>query len=215
MPSVVNCPSCERRLRVPEGLVGEQVKCPTCGETFTADPDSPPPRRQEEEPRPAARDTALPRPGRDDGDGEEPRPRPARSRRRDEDDSDEDHDRRPRRRRLGREKPGKVQAVGVMMLIGGILAIMLFVFLFLFGGIGSMGLCCVWPGTYYSLIMGILAVIKGSQILGDNAHLQAAPRGTAVMMIINILNLDVTNLAMGIVCLVLLNEPEVERYFRG
>jgi hypothetical protein len=211
MPSVVNCPSCERRLRVPEGLVGEQVKCPTCGETFTADPDSPPPRRQDEEPRPAARDTALPRPGRDDGDGEEPLPRPARSRRRREDDSDEDSDHRPCRRRFSREKPGKVQAVGVMMLIGGILGIIFFLGL----GAASGGVCCIWPGTYYSLVMGIMAVIKGCQLLGEDAHLQAPPRATAVMMIINILNLDVTNLAMGIVCLVLLNEPEVERYFRG
>jgi hypothetical protein len=211
MPSVVNCPSCERRLRVPEGLVGEQVKCPTCGETFTADPDRPPPRRQEEEPRPAAGEIPLPRPGGDDGDGERPRRRPARSLRRDEDDPDDDYDDRPRRRRRSREKPGKVQAVGIMMLIGGILGIILFLGL----GAGSGGVCCLWPGTYYSLIMGILAVVKGCQLLGEDAHLQAPPRAAAVMMIINILNLDVTNLAMGIVCLVFLNEPEVERYFRG
>ena len=208
MPTVVNCPSCERRLRVPETLVGEWVKCPTCGETFTADPDRPAPRRPEEdEPRPAARDTPLPRPAREDDD--RPPPRPARSLRRDEKEWEDERDDRPRRRR--REKPGKVQALGIMMLIGGILGIVLFLAL----GAGSTGVCCLWPGTYYSLIMGILAVIKGSQLLGEDAHLQPPPRAIAIMMVINILNFDVTNLAMGIVCLVFLNEPEVQRYFRG
>ena len=207
MPGVVNCPSCERRLSVPETLVGEWVKCPTCGETFTADPDGPPPRpEQDEEPRPPGRDTRLPRPSRDDKDDEAPRPRPVRAPRRDEDEYDDRPRRRPRR-----EKPGKVQALGVMMLVGGILGLVCFLAL----GVGSTGVCCVWPGTYYSLVMGILALIKGCQLLGDDAHRQLPPRGIAVMMLINILNLDVTNLALGIVCLVFLKEPEVERYFRG
>jgi hypothetical protein len=35
------------------------------------------------------------------------------------------------------------------------------------------------------------------------------------MQIINIINLDVVNCAMGIISLVFLNEPEVRRYFRG
>src|SRR6202521_262788 len=36
MSEVVNCPKCERKLRVPEELLGKKVKCPTCSETFTA-----------------------------------------------------------------------------------------------------------------------------------------------------------------------------------
>ena len=31
MSMIVNCPSCERQLRVPDELQGRQVKCPTCG----------------------------------------------------------------------------------------------------------------------------------------------------------------------------------------
>ena len=31
MPSIVACPSCSRKLRVPEDLLGTRVKCPTCG----------------------------------------------------------------------------------------------------------------------------------------------------------------------------------------
>lgn len=37
MPELVNCPQCERQLRVPDDLVGKKVKCPTCGTTFTAE----------------------------------------------------------------------------------------------------------------------------------------------------------------------------------
>jgi len=36
MPEVITCPQCERQLRVPEELVGQRVKCPTCGTNFTA-----------------------------------------------------------------------------------------------------------------------------------------------------------------------------------
>jgi len=36
MPEIVNCPACDRKLRVPDDLIGQLVKCPTCGTTFTA-----------------------------------------------------------------------------------------------------------------------------------------------------------------------------------
>jgi len=36
MASTIDCPSCNRKLRVPDELVGRPVRCPTCGTTFTA-----------------------------------------------------------------------------------------------------------------------------------------------------------------------------------
>lgn len=36
MATIVDCPSCTRKLRVPDDLLGTRVKCPTCGGTFTA-----------------------------------------------------------------------------------------------------------------------------------------------------------------------------------
>ena len=36
MPDLMNCPQCERRVRVPDELRGRSVKCPTCGTIFTA-----------------------------------------------------------------------------------------------------------------------------------------------------------------------------------
>jgi predicted Zn finger-like uncharacterized protein len=36
MANVITCPKCERQLRVPDDLIGQSVKCPSCGDTFTA-----------------------------------------------------------------------------------------------------------------------------------------------------------------------------------
>ncbi|HEV3082160.1 MAG TPA: hypothetical protein VGY66_20425 [Gemmataceae bacterium] len=43
MAAVIDCPSCQRKLNLPEDLLGRQVRCPTCGHTFTAGlaPESP------------------------------------------------------------------------------------------------------------------------------------------------------------------------------
>jgi hypothetical protein len=37
MPTLVACPKCQRKLRVPDDLLGKSVKCPGCHEPFTAD----------------------------------------------------------------------------------------------------------------------------------------------------------------------------------
>ena len=36
MSTVIDCPSCRRKLRVPEEFLGKSVRCPTCSETFDA-----------------------------------------------------------------------------------------------------------------------------------------------------------------------------------
>jgi len=36
MPILVNCPSCQRIVRVPDTLIGQHVRCPTCEATFVA-----------------------------------------------------------------------------------------------------------------------------------------------------------------------------------
>jgi ribosomal protein L40E len=50
MPTTVDCPACDRKLRVPDRLRGKQVKCPECGDTFPATPllETPPPSAQPE-----------------------------------------------------------------------------------------------------------------------------------------------------------------------
>lgn len=34
MPEIIQCPSCQRELQVPEDFVGRPVKCPSCGMNF-------------------------------------------------------------------------------------------------------------------------------------------------------------------------------------
>lgn len=193
MNLTLSCPSCQRLLRVPEALLGQAVKCPNCAHTFAA-PESmeEPPPRPEEPPREDYRDKPLPS-----------------QRRAAENDYDEDDEEAPRRSRYRCPKPSKVQAVAVMMLVGGILAT-LHAALFM---ITIYGLC--WPGTYYSLVMGIMAITKGSQLSGDRASSQMRPSGIAIMQIVNIVNCDAVNLTLGIINLVFLNDEEVKEYFHG
>lgn len=208
MSSTISCPSCRRTLRVPESLLGQAVKCPSCAHVFTA-----PDHADDEIPRlPAPPSERLsPRqapPPEDDYDDE---PRPSRRPRR-----DEDYDDAPRRRRRT-EKPGKVLAIAIMILIGGILAPVYAVICFGIIVAASMGVglvCCFWPGPYYALVLGIMGIIKGARLLGEKAHQEAAPRGLGIMMIINIVNFDVGNLVLGIIVLVFLSDEEVKDYFQ-
>jgi hypothetical protein len=52
-------------------------------------------------------------------------------------------------------------------------------------------------------------------MLGANAHREPLPKGTATMMIVNIVNLDVVNLVLGILILVFSDDLEVQDYFQG
>jgi len=108
-------------------------------------------------------------------------------------------------------RPTKVEAIGVMMLVGGIIAL-----LFGIGGMRLHGLfhTSFWPPAIYSLILGVMAIVRGSRLLGRFGHLQPSPKVIAVMQIVNIINGDVPNLVMGIVSLSFLKDPGVRRYFR-
>lgn len=195
MSTTISCPSCERTLRVPESLLGQAVKCPSCAHNFTAPesieepvsrrPASPPPVEEyEEEPRPSKR-----------------RPR-----------EDDDYDDVPVPRRRRDEKPSKVQAIGIMVLIGGILSLLYGLTGLGFGIASCIGL--LWPGIYYAITLGVMALIRGINLLGDKAYRQPPPSGIAIMMIINVINCDFTNLVLGILTLVFLNDEEVKDYFR-
>jgi hypothetical protein len=142
MPEVINCPSCQRKLQVPEALIGQDVQCPTCGATFTASaasagPAAPPPpvlieTPPQEQPSPAA-------------DWDERRPRDVR---RDsgypDDDYEEDYGRRPARRRRS-YAPHRGNGILTM----GILSIVFF-FIPLIG-----------------LTLGIIAWIMGNQDIAE------------------------------------------------
>lgn len=56
MPVIVNCPSCRGPLRVPDELLGKNVRCPTCQATFEAQqaPVPPPPEPPPNLPEPSS-----------------------------------------------------------------------------------------------------------------------------------------------------------------
>lgn len=189
MSDLIHCPQCQRQLKAPESMLGQVVACPTCGARFALRAAPPPP-------PPTQWSSGYPPP------------------------QSPSYSRYPSHSPLRPERPGKVQAIAIMMLIGGILAILNGLgFLFYAGmiGVATLGfgwVCCLWPGPYYGVVLGILAIIKASKLLGSEAHHETPPQGIAIMQIINIINFDLPNCVMGIVALVFLSDPEVDGYFR-
>ncbi len=189
------CSHCKRPLVRGSGM----LFCPTCGERWPGSTD-------DEDPR-----TARSRPG-------------TRARRDDDDDDyyeDDDEYERPSKRRRSGAPPGKVQAIAIMTLIGGILAsigalgVLAYIGLMGLATLGFGLLCCLWPGPYYGLTVGILAILKGAKLLGKDAQSLPPPKGTAIMLIINIVNFDIVNCVLGILILVFCSDPEVENWYRG
>src|SRR5262245_48270094 len=115
MPTIIDCPSCRRQLRVPDNLAGHLVKCPTCGTTFTApDPAAAAPAPAPRPPEPAPPQGFRLQP--EEAPPPRPRPRPPA----DEDDGRDDFDYEPRRRRRDL-RPHQ----GVLILVLGILSLVL------------------------------------------------------------------------------------------
>jgi len=121
MPNeVIQCPQCDRKLKVPEYLLGQAVKCPTCGATFTAsggggsasEPNTPAPPQEE------------PDLGRDEE--EPPVKRQSSGRRRPAalDEEEEDYDDSPRRR--SRRRRDYQPHRGAVILVLGILSLVIF-----------------------------------------------------------------------------------------
>src|SRR5690242_8501391 len=96
MANVINCPNCNRALRVPDDLLGQSVQCPSCQTTFTASLSEPPQSSSRTPPREEPEDEPAPR---------------RRSSRRDDDDDD-----RPSRRsrRLKPHRGDTIQLLGIL-----------------------------------------------------------------------------------------------------
>ncbi len=109
---------------------------------------------------------------------------------------------------MRRPKPGKVQAVAIMQLVSGIIAV---VFALLVAGLSSL----LWIPWIYALVVGILAIIRGAKLMGDGAFGAGNSRAVPILLIINVINCDVIGLVCGILCLVFQSESEVDAYLGG
>tara|TARA_B100000959_G_C14762289_1_gene533876 strand:+ start:77 stop:766 length:690 start_codon:yes stop_codon:yes gene_type:complete len=109
------------------------------------------------------------------------------------------------------KKPGKLTAIAVMTLVGGIVAVLIG---FAEGVAGTFCLACI-PGSFISFFGGIFAIIQGALLLRQNPgrHLQRT-RITASIQIACILAGDVTNLILGILNHVFLSDEAVVAYRR-
>lgn len=105
MPEITSCPDCEKKLRVPDDLLGKKVKCPGCGGMFTASAMNGNRRDEDEEPTRHPRQSSRSE-GYSERRGNSPAVRDRdrdrdedRSRRRRDEEEDDDHGdrRRPRR----------------------------------------------------------------------------------------------------------------------
>jgi DNA-directed RNA polymerase subunit RPC12/RpoP len=218
-PDVRSCPTCETKITILPEDIGHEVECPACKAIFKITDTS-------IKPRPGSRSR------RDDEDDEDYRddPRSRRSSRRrnqrdEEQDDDEDaRDSKYRKRSRSKyeddddyerdergyiAKPGEVQTIGILLIVGGVLACLSFLAVSAL----SYGMCCFWPGTYYQLVYGIMAIVRGSQLQQDRAFAHP-PNGVCIMGIITIINGDLLNMTLGIIGLCLLGNNNVKRYFR-
>ncbi|AWM38315.1 hypothetical protein GobsT_35580 [Gemmata obscuriglobus] len=185
MPDIrVTCPTCSTQLEVDAAHEGEEVECGHCLQVFVA-------ATKKDGSSASGRKTrgAAPRSGsaRDRAD-EEDDDRPRRRRRDDDDDDDDDDDYRPRR---GDQIPS--QPVAGMLLGGGIWALLMSFLAVL----SSSFLCCAWPGVWFAVVWGILAIVNASSMF--NKRFVDRPKALLIMQIIQIVNFDVVNLALGIV----------------
>jgi hypothetical protein len=106
--------------------------------------------------------------------------------------------------------PSTVQAIAIMTLMGGCMALLSTIYT-----VGLAGACC-FPIVFipYNLTVGIMALIKGIMLLNDKTGEQTAPMAVAIMLIVNVISFDIPSLTIGIIILVLLNDPKVKQWYR-
>ena len=110
-------------------------------------------------------------------------------------------------------KPGKVQAITIMMLINGILNILVSLGLTISVVIGTFGtgLVCA-PLTILPGVLGIFEVIYAARLLSDPVRPVKNLQTIAILEIVAVLFGNGISLVVGILNLVFLSEPEVKAW---
>jgi DNA-directed RNA polymerase subunit RPC12/RpoP len=115
-------------------------------------------------------------------------------------------------------RPGKVTAIGIMTVVGGVVAGIVSIVWFIYGlffGIATLGIgfLLFLPATY-SLILAVVLTVKGILLLTARPQQRSGPLVTAILQIINIITCDGANVIMGILILVFQTDPQVKAYYR-
>jgi hypothetical protein len=112
-------------------------------------------------------------------------------------------------------KSPKVQTIAVLMLISGILNVL--IGLGLVAGLAlSLVLICCAPVGFLPMALGIFELIYAIRMLGSSAELPSysTVQVIAILEIASILAGNLISLVVGIVNLVMLNDPEVRPAFK-
>ncbi|RPI82091.1 MAG: hypothetical protein EHM41_19220 [Chloroflexi bacterium] len=113
------------------------------------------------------------------------------------------------------QKPDKVQAIAIMILVNGILNIMygiIFTLVVIFGSF-FLGVVCA-PLTILPTVLGIFEVIYATKLIPTYPTQPVKPTQTIpILEIVAILSGNFVSLIVGILNLVFFNDPEVEAYF--
>lgn len=114
--------------------------------------------------------------------------------------------------------PAKIQIIGVLHLVCGVLNVMTCLGLAAYGllmGIFTFGIslvfCCpiVWLGP-----IGVVEIVSGVRHLSGDHHGLSPPRITAVAELFSILSCGVLSTVAGILTFVFLSDPEVAAYYQ-
>jgi hypothetical protein len=123
-------------------------------------------------------------------------------------------------------KPSKLETIGVLMLINGILNVIynigttIFVFItFLSGALATFGLGCLcFPVIVLPvlpLVFGIFEIVYGSRLMSSNSvpvRYQTV-QTIAILEIVCVIAGNFISLAIGIINLVFIGESEVKKYY--
>jgi predicted Zn finger-like uncharacterized protein len=225
MPEQVRCPECNAALRVPDNLLGKNVKCPKCQTTFTAETDEP---AESEgivrEPRPSSARRRPPPPEEIEEDELEEVP-------------DEEYEERPRRPRRGggRRRAAEAAVAGpatslivlgildLVLISVGVLLRLLGVGLFAAGAIaGQKGAPEVASGGA-DMVGNLVGTISGycfavAILMGGLKMKKLENYGSvmtaAILALLPCGNCCLIGLPLGIWALVVLSRPEVKGAFR-
>jgi hypothetical protein len=113
-------------------------------------------------------------------------------------------------------KPQKVQIIGILMIVSGAVNITLALGLMLGFALSVILLCCAPLGAL-PLALGLLEVIYGIRLVGSGQEpvTERTLQTIAILEIITFVAGNLVSCIIGIVNLVLLNEPDVTAHFRN